>query len=384
MARKKVERHISFDEDKNLYYVLFYSGKDSSGKDIKSTKTFTNKQDAKKALREFEANKAKGTAITPSLIKFQDYIIYWLNDIKSLKCEETTLYGYRNIINNHLIPILGNYKLQDIKPTMINKYFKMKIDNGLSKNTIKKHYTLLKDMFKNAVNEDLLLKNPLDKIEPIKSDKKEVKFYTKEDLEKLFDIIKDDRMEIVIKLAGLLGLRREEIAGLKWKYVDLDNNEITISEVRVQAGKIVETVPRTKTASSHRTLHMPEDIKIILLNIKSEQEKRKKLLKDSYNKENYIVTWEDGSPYRPNYLSDLFTKIIRDNNLPPIGLHGLRHTFASIANELGVSLYDISKALGHSEIGTTTIYTHLFDKTHKKAINKIADTFKENINKKRE
>ena len=296
----------------------------------------------------------------------------------SLKCEETTLYGYKNIINNHLIPSLGNYKLQDIKPTTINKYFKKKCEDGLSKNTVRKHYDLLNDILKNAVNEDILLKNPLNKIEPIKPEKNEAKYYTKKDLEKLFSIIENDRMEIVVKLAGLLGLRREEIAGLKWRNVDLINDEIIIAEVRVQAGKTIKTLPRTKTDSSYRTLHIPEDIKNILLKIKSDQEDRKKILKNSYNKESYVVAWEDGSPYRPNYLSDLFTKIIRDNNLPPIGLHGLRHTFASLTNDMNVNLYDISKALGHSQVGTTSeIYTHLFDKTHKKAINKVADAFKE-------
>jgi len=125
---------------------------------------------------------------------------------------------------------------------------------------------------------------------------------------------------------------------------------------------------------------MPDDIKDILLKIQRKQKDQKNILKNSYNKEGYVVAWEDGSPYRPNYLSDLFTKIIRDNNLPPIGLHGLRHTFASLANDMNVNLYDISKALGHSQVGTTSeIYTHLFDKTHKKAINKVADAFKEEV-----
>ncbi len=382
MARKKVEKNIAYDDEKNLYYVNLDYGKNDSGKRIKSTKTFTKIQDARQALKEFEANKTKNTIVFPSSIKFKDYATYWLNDIKSLKCEETTLYGYRNIINNHLIPSLGNHKLQDLKPTTINKYFKRKYEDGLSKNTVRKHYDLLKDILKNAVNEDILVKNPLNKIEPIKPNKKEAKYYTKENLAKLFDIIKNDRMEIVVKLAGLLGLRREEIAGLKWKNIDLTNDEITIAEVRIQAGKTVKTFQRTKTESSYRTLHIPEDIKNILLKIKSEQEERKKILKDSYYKEGYVIAWEDGSPYRPNYLGDLFTKIIRDNNLPSIGLHGLRHTFASIANDMGVNLYDISKALGHSQVGTTSeIYTHLFDKAHKKAVNKVADVFKTEENK---
>jgi len=86
------------------------------------------------------------------------------------------------------------------------------------------------------------------------------------------------------------------------------------------------------------------------------------------------MAWESGEPYRPNYLSDLFKKIIDANKLPPLRLHDLRHTFASISNELGTNLYDISKALGHSQVSTTSqVYTHVFEKTHRKAISKIAD-----------
>jgi integrase len=99
-------------------------------------------------------------------------------------------------------------------------------------------------------------------------------------------------------------------------------------------------------------------------------------LNNDYINKGYVIAWEDGKPYRPNYLSDLFKKIIDDNKLPYLKLHDLRHTFASVANDLGVSLFDISKALGHSQVGTTSgIYTHTFDKTHKKAISKIADEF---------
>lgn len=377
MARKKIERNISFDDEKNLYYVTLNYGKDESGKRVKPTKTFAKIQDARKALIEFEANKAKKNIVFPSSTKFKDYAIYWLDDIKSLKCEMTTMYGYRNIVNNHLIPYFGDCKLQDLKQKPINKYFKKKDEDGLSKNTIRKHYDLLKDILKNAVDEEIILKNPLDKIEPLKIDKKEMNFYTIEQLNKLFEVIKDDRMEIVVKLAGLLGLRREEIAGLKWKNIDLENNLITIAEARVQAGKKIKD-KGTKNTSSYRTLHMPDDIKDILLKIQRKQKDQKNILKNSYNNKGYVMAWENGEPYRPNYLSDLFKKTITDNNLPPIRLHDLRHTFASVANELGVGLYDISKALGHSQIGTTSeIYTHMFDKTHKKTISKVADAFKE-------
>lgn len=372
MARKVIEKNIAFDDEKKLYYVTMDYGKNEHGKRVRITKTFADKKIAKATLKEFEANKTKKTLVIPVSTSLSEWIDYWLNDVKSIKCEETTLYGYRNIINNHIVPELGKYKLQEITPKIINKYFKFKLDSNLTKATVRKHYDLLKDVFKQAVNEDKILKNPIDKIEPIKKEIKEMNFYTIDQLRILFELVENDRMEIVIKLAGMLGLRREEIAGLKWNSIDFENNTITISEARTQAGK--NTIKKgTKNKSSYRTLHAPEEILNILLKIKSYQENQKNILKDDYIDEGYVMVWENGQPYRPNYLSDLFKKIITDNNLPPLRLHDLRHTFASIANQLGVSLYDISKALGHSQVGTTSqIYTHEFDKTHKQAINTIA------------
>jgi integrase len=376
MARKVIEKNISYDDVKDLYYVSMDYGKDNSGKRNKITKTFSKKQDAKKALKDFEANKTKGTLVMPTSTTLEEWLKYWIDDIKSIKCEETTLYGYNNIINNHIIPKLGKYKLQDLKPSIINKYIKEKYDENLSKNTIRKHCDLLKSALKDAVIEEKILKNPMINIERIKVENRDVNCYTIIQLTTLFEKVKNDRMEIVVKLAGLLGLRREEIAGLKWKNIDLENKIITIAEARTQAGK--KTIKKgTKNKSSYRELHLPEELITIFQTIKNKQEEQKLLLKKAYHDKDFIMAWENGEPYRPNYLSDLFKKIIDDNKLPPLRLHDLRHTFASIANELGVSLYDISKALGHSQIGTTgNIYTHLFDKTHKEAIDTVSNAIK--------
>jgi integrase len=376
MARKKVEKNISFDDVKKLYYVTLNYGTDENGKRTKSTKTFKTKKEAKETLVKFEAAKINGNLVKPSSLLMEEYFNYWL-DVKSIKCEQTTLYGYKNIVNKHLIPYFGKFKLQQVTTTHMNKYFKIKLQEGLSKNTVRKHQDLLKHILNYAVKEDKLTKNPLDKIEPIKKEKKEMNYYNIDQLKKLFSIVEGQRMEIVIKLAGMLGLRREEIAGLKWDMVDFNNKTITISRARTQAGKKY-ILKGTKNTSSHRTLHAPQDILNILQDIKDKQDIQKQQLKQAYLDEDYVIAWENGEPIRPNYLSDMFKKIVDDNNLPPLRFHDLRHTFASVANKLGLNLYDISKTLGHSQVNTTSnIYTHLFDKTHKKTIDKVANVFKD-------
>ena len=87
----------------------------------------------------------------------------------------------------------------------------------------------------------------------------------------------------------------------------------------------------------------------------------------------YVVVMEDGKPFRPNYLSELFSKFLADNDLPKIVLHELRHTFASLSNQAGIPAYNIGKALGHSTLATTQkIYTHLLDRTHTQAVEGVA------------
>lgn len=71
---------------------------------------------------------------------------------------------------------------------------------------------------------------------------------------------------------------------------------------------------------------------------------------------------DNGKPYRPNYISELFSKFIRYNKLPHITLHGLRHSFASLTNAVGISQFNASKMLGHSTTATTSkIYAHMYD-----------------------
>ena len=86
----------------------------------------------------------------------------------------------------------------------------------------------------------------------------------------------------------------------------------------------------------------------------------------------HIVLDHKGRPYSPNALSLAFTRFVRKNDLPRVTLHGLRHSFASIAHSRNVPLFGISKALGHSNTNTTTqIYMHLFDETHLSVVQEV-------------
>lgn len=373
MARKKVERNISYDDVRKKYYVNLDFGLDpETGKQVKKTKTFDKITEARAALRQHEAARDAGQIVFPKEITVAQWLNSWMNDVIKLTRQETTVYAYQGMIDNHIIPALGDVPLQRLTPAHLQRYYADKIrESGISSNTVRKHHDLMNAAFKVAVKQGLLLSNPASRVEPPKIKRPEIHYYSLEQFQMLLRLSEGTRLEVLIKLAGLLGLRREEIMGLTWDHIDFEHKIIKIVEARTMAGNQVITKD-PKTATSTRTLHMRPDIEDVLLREQEKQQSYKEALGESYQDSGYVFTHEDGRPVRPNYASELFTKFVKDNGLPPLTLHGLRHSFASIANAKGISMYDIGKALGHSSPATTSkIYTHLLDPDHKEMLEKM-------------
>ncbi|WP_233281093.1 site-specific integrase [Paenibacillus algicola] len=291
-------------------------------------------------------------------------------------CEETTMYSYKNIIYKHVIPYLGTFELQKLQPVFIQQYYKHLMDDkGLSPNTAHKHHACIRKSLDYALKQQFVHRNVSD--DAVTLPKKEKftgqSYYTKEQLNTLLEMVKDTRLEFPIYSAGYLGLRREEIVGLRWQYVDLAKRLIHIEEVRTSAGS-QEVVKTPKTEKSRRVLFITEELLEVLLKVKSKQDNHKRILGENYMDSGYVFTHDNGKPYRVNYITKAFKDFLEKNNLPKIRLHDLRHTFASILYEAGVDLKAISEALGHSDLGTTNkIYTHRFDKTHKKTVTAMSE-----------
>ena len=373
MARKAVERNISYDDVRQLYYVSMELGRDENGKRIKQYRTFPTLTAARNGLRDFHTQRERQAREPQDEVREEmdlaHWLEYWMESIVRPNRAETTVYAYQKIIDNHILPALGGIPMSRLSAKQIQRnYTDTQQAAGLFSNTMRRHHDLLSSALRSAVRQDMLLASPMDRVEPPRSRVKEAFFYDNEELKQLYQLIEGHILELAVKMAGSLGMRREEICGLKWESVDFQRRVVHIKEARTAYGATV-VQKETKNRSSMRTLFMPDELYELLRREKARQEQERAIRGGDYAASGHVVLDREGLPYSPNALSLAFTRFVRKNHLPRLTLHGLRHTFATIASAQGVPLFDIGKAMGHSTPATTgRIYTHLVDRTHEETL----------------
>lgn len=377
MARKTVERGISYDDVRKAYYVYMDYGRDEEGQRVKKYKTCATLAAARRALREFQSELESRRQVTPRALTLDQWLEYWMEEVIRPNRAETTIYGYRKIIDNHLSDALGDIPVQKLTPRHLQEYYAMLMrDKGLSPNTVRRHHDLLSAALHTAVRQDIILRSPTERVEPPRVVPREVGYYGPEELKKLYALAEGTSLELIIRLAGMLGLRREEICGLRWSSVDFAQRRIHICAARTAAGaEIIQK--ETKNRSSNRVLYMGDELVRILRRERVRQTENRLALGERWENSGLVAVDRAGRPLSPNAVSLAFTRFIRRNNLPKITLHGLRHTFATVASAQGAPLFDIGKALGHSTPATTgRIYTHLLDQNHAATLDRVAAALK--------
>ena len=382
MARKAVERNIAYDDQRKLYYVSMELGRDESGKRLKRYRTFHTLAAARNGLRDFHAGLERERELERKLAPAQEldlahWLEYWMDSIVRPNRAETTVYAYQKIIDNHIDPALGTVPLKRLTPKMVQEYYtETQRANGLSSNTMRRHHDLLSSALRSAVRQDVIPASPMERVEPPRVRTTESYFYNNQELKLLYQKIEGNILELAVKLAGSLGMRREEICGLKWENVDLQRHLVLIREARTAYGATI-VQKETKNRSSVRTLYLPDEVYLLLEQEQARQQQERCLQSPTYNPTDHVILDAKGVPYSPNALSLAFTRFVKKNDLPRLTFHGLRHTFATIASCQGASLFDIGKALGHSTPATTgRIYTHLVDRTHEELVQRVSDALK--------
>lgn len=167
-------------------------------------------------------------------------------------------------------------------------------------------------------------------------------------------------------LSILTGLRRGELAGLKWSCVDLEGGALRVHWQRTttRAG-VVEKEPKGK---SKRTVALGPMLVAALRAHRTRQEAEKAAAGDLYDDGGYVFCREDGRPYYPKFFTDRWERCCMAAGVPVIVLHDARHTSATTGADAGVPQHIMKNRLGHASRRTTDeVYTHVLDLSARKA-----------------
>ena len=273
-------------------------------------------------------------------------------------------------------------KLKDLKPYHIEGFYKTMYDKGLSGNTVLHFHILIRECLQYAFRNDLVNVNVADKVTRPKTDGYKASFYSIEEIEQLFECIKENECKLPIMLTAMYGFRRSEVLGLKWDAIDFENKVIYVRhkvvETQLDGKRYIHKSDKMKTKTSNRTLPLLPQAEELLLKKKAEIETNKTILGKTYDKRylEYVCVDNIGRLILPNRLTHNFIKIIKKNKLRHIRFHDLRHSCASIMLKNGVPMKNIQEWLGHADFGTTAnIYSHLDYSAKQSSANTISNVF---------
>ncbi|HIT62682.1 MAG TPA: tyrosine-type recombinase/integrase [Candidatus Caccovivens faecavium] len=315
-------------------------------------------------------------------ILFTDFLNSYL-DIKKEQIEPVTINMY-NKLSEVIIKYFKNMKLKlkDLKPFHIEGFYKSQYERGLSSNSVVKYHILIRECLQYAFVNDLVVSNVADKVKRPKVNKFKASFYSIEEIEKLFEVIKEHECRLPIMLTAMYGFRRSEVIGLKWEAIDFDKKLISVQHKVIETkidGKIeLYKSDKLKNETSNRILPLLPQAENLLLEKKRQIENNKTMLGKQYDNQylDYVCVDNMGRLIRPGRLTHSFCKILKQNNLKHIRFHDLRHSCASIMLANGVPMKQIQEWLGHADFGTTAnIYSHLNYSSKLNSANTISNVF---------
>lgn len=248
--------------------------------------------------------------------------------------------------------------------------------DALSVNTILHHHRLISSMLSAAVKWQVIFSNPCGRVALPKNKRQEAAYLDEEQTARLLTALNQEstQYQVIVKLLLYTGMRRGELCGLEWKDIDFERALIFIRRSSLYlAGKGVFE-DETKNETSERCMKVSADVITMLRSWRAEQSRERLRLGDQWQDTDRLFTSWNGAPIRPDVISSWFHKFVTKNELPPIHIHSLRHTNATLLIAAGTNLQTVAKRLGHANTTTTSkIYAHAIKSADEAAAETLQD-----------
>ncbi len=279
----------------------------------------------------------------------------WLQS-KKTKVKASTYIRYRNLIEHHIDPYLGDFKMNSIRLKTADAYVsyllhcgRLDKTGGLSAKTVEDILSILKDVFRLAQNYGVVRNSWVGHLS-VRKEETAIRVLTHQEEKALLSVLlhNTDSYKLGVLIAMYSGIRIGELCALQWKDVSLTEKVMKIDKTmqRLQKEK-TDTVFKTqllvsspKSFSANRVIPLPDFLV-------------KKMEPFAAAPNAFILSNSCRSVVEPRTMQNKIHLYLKECHIQGASFHTLRHTFATRCVELGFDIKTLSEILGHSSVKIT-------------------------------
>ena len=290
---------------------------------------------------------------------YKEWLLEWFENYIIPSVKPKTRKSYEAIIHQRLIPMLGNYQLDEVTPLIVQKYITSLLQNGnfrtgrgLATSTVNTIIVVIQSSLETAQCLGLVHEYRMKNLKRPKLVEKQIECFTAEEQKKIEQAVLNDKRD---KMIGVLiclytGLRIGELLALEWNDVDFERAELSITKTchdgRDREGRYCRYTNPPKTETSSRVIPYPRQLSKYLKALKKRSKSR------------YVIADGEHPPSVRSYQRS-FELLQQKIKVPQRGFHALRHSFATRACECGMDIKTLSEILGHKNpMVTLKRYAH--------------------------
>ena len=303
-----------------------------------------------------------------------------LSAIQSMGLTRTALARQAGIALGTVRSILAGKKVNQYTASAVSTAIDKKLTDiftqdqpsrTLSPSTIRTYHRIISSCLGKAVKWGYISHNPAVNAQLPRMDQREAPHLDEDDARRLLALLHNEpiKYRVMITFDLLSGLRRGELLGLRWRDIDFASETITVCQTSsyIKGKGIYTDTPKNKTSS--RPLKLSRSVFVLLREYREWQDLQREACGDQWrDRDGRVFTADDGAPVHPDSLTKWFSAFVNRNGLPPVHLHSLRHTYASLMIADGIPLVVVSRRLGHAQVSTTSnIYAHVIASADEKA-----------------
>nr|BBH95174.1 site-specific integrase [Thermogemmatispora argillosa] len=323
-------------------------------------KQFRVKSEAEgvKLLRKLHREIEEGLMINRTMT-VREYLEYWIEEVHKPTIKISSYIKYRKLIRTHILPQLGSIRLEQLSPQMVQKFYVQKLQ-ALSPKTIRDIHGVLHRALQTAVDWKMLAWNVCDVVRPPRLGRAKRKALSLEEVHRLLEAARGHRLEPMIILALVTGMRRGELLALTWGDIDWKARSVEVCKTVEYFPHVGYVEDEPKTEAGKRHIILPVFAMELLKQHRAKQEEAKRVQSSKWQDHDLVFPNQRGGYLSPRYVEKTFGRLAKTAGLK-VTFHSLRHTASTLLRSMGVDIKVIQAMLGHSSIQVTAdIYSHVF------------------------